>query len=54
MWKYFKLWMRENSQFFKNEPFLVEDSDRGVLYRFKGVTPFLSSWVEEYQYHNRD
>ena len=49
LWKYFKLWMNDYKHLFKKEPFLVDENERGVLYRFKGVTPLLSLWVDKYQ-----
>ncbi len=49
LWKCFKLWMEEYKHLFKNEPILVEETEKGVRYKFKGVSPLLSLWVDDYQ-----
>jgi len=47
---HFKRWLSRHIELFPYRPFLCEETDLGDLYRFQGVTPLLSLWVDSYQF----
>ena len=45
---YFKRWLSRHIELLPYRPFLCRETDSGDLYRFQGVTPLLSLWVDSY------